>query len=83
MPNPPGAPTKTLKKDIAFNVMLNADEERAHKQLADVTGLTRGALVRQCMRAMHTMLVCDTPTCANGNRCYVPQMHPQPPKKDR
>lgn len=70
-----------LRKTIPFNVMLDANEDRLLKELARHTGLSRGLCLRQALRAMHAMLVTRIPTCANGNNCFVPQMHPQLPPR--
>lgn len=64
-----------------FNVILGDDEVAALQALALKLKSSRGAVVRRLIDAAHNHAVREIPTCADGSRCYVPQMHvrPQPP----
>ena len=61
-----------------FNVIL-ADEETARlKQLAAKLKSSRGAVVRRLIDAAYQHAVLEVPTCADGSRCFTPQMHTRP-----
>ena len=66
-------------KKASFNVILDLTDEKHHKELAAKTKQSRGALIRQLLDAAYFHTILEQPTCADGRRCLVPQMHARPP----
>lgn len=62
-----------------FNVILSDDEKERLAQLADKLKSSRGAVVRRLVDAAYQHAVLEVPTCADGARCFNPQMHTRPP----
>jgi hypothetical protein len=60
----------------SFNVLLTLEESQALDQCADRLGTSRGTSLRWALARMHRMIVLGIPTCASGQTCYVPHMHP-------
>lgn len=58
-----------------FNLLLSQDEMIMLKELAALSGQSAGSEVRAALRARFSMLILATPCCANGQHCFVPQMH--------
>jgi hypothetical protein len=46
-------------------------------KLAEALGMTMGQVVRQSIRAAISHHLHFAPSCANGQPCYVPHMHPR------
>lgn len=68
------------RKTHSFNVLLDPEERRMLEELRDTTGFSAGLVVRQAIRACHSMRVQHIPQCANGSPCLVPHMwHSAPP----
>lgn len=63
------------KKDNAFNVMLSTEQKNMLNQLAESLNCSKGQTFRFMLIAAYQMKFKDTPTCANGSRCFVPHMH--------
>ena len=61
-----------------FNVILSAPETKQLTELAETLKSSRGAVVRRLIDAAHKHAKSEIPTCADGQRCYVPQMHVRP-----
>ncbi len=67
------------KPPIRFNVLLD-DTRRAHLEaLAMKSGISRGAVLRQLIDFAFQMSLKALPTCASGQHCFCPQMHPSLP----
>ena len=66
-------------KPHSFNVLLNIGEYLKLTELARALDCSRGRALRVALRGAHAMKCDHIPTCANGQSCYVPQMHPIPP----
>jgi len=62
-----------------FNVILTDEEKERLAQLAAKLKSSRGAVVRRLVDAAYQHAVLEQPTCADGQRCYTPQMHARPP----
>jgi hypothetical protein len=63
-----------------FNLVLSAEEYRKLNELANATGLSAAAVLRNALLAFHGMKIFGVPTCANGQTCFVPQMHAARPQ---
>lgn len=61
-----------------FNVILDQDEKTHLAILAKSLKSSRGAVVRRLIDAAFAHTVLEVPTCADGARCFVPQMHARP-----
>jgi len=63
----------------SFNVLLSPEELSKLQRIADIWQQSKGAALRKMLQSASTMELETQPMCANGQRCYVPQMHPPPP----
>jgi len=70
-------------KDIQFNIMLSAEEKAQLLEAAHREALPSASIFRRALKNYFRMAVTHIPTCANGNPCFVPQMHPIPPPPPR
>jgi len=61
-----------------FNVILTDDEKVHLRKLAEKLKSSRGAVVRRLVDAAYQHAVLEQPTCADGGRCFMPQMHTRP-----
>lgn len=61
-----------------FNVILSDDEKTRLQKLAEKLKSSRGAVVRRLIDAAFQHAVLEVPTCADGSRCFTPQMHIRP-----
>jgi hypothetical protein len=61
-----------------FNVILDKPDEQHLIALAEKLRVSRGAVVRRLIDAAYQHIIIEIPTCADGNRCYTPQMHTRP-----
>jgi len=66
------------KKTHPFNVLLSPKEHNQLLELAQLKDVSAGSIIRQNIRWRHMMVTQNEPVCANGQRCFVPQMHTQP-----
>jgi len=66
------------ESDHAFNVIIPKPLFKRWKDRAALEHLSAGALLRRQIVTYLSMVETGTPLCANGQRCYVPQMHPKP-----
>jgi len=62
-----------------FNVILSELEKKRLAALAEKLKSSRGAVVRRLIDAAYQHAVLEVPTCADGSRCFTPQMHARPP----
>lgn len=62
-----------------FNVILSPDQKQRLHALAKQLNSSRGAVVRRLIDAAYSHAVLEVPTCADGGRCFTPQMHARPP----
>ena len=60
----------------SFNVLLNPDEVTALTECSQRLGTSRGTIIRWAIIRTHRMICTGIPTCASGQACYVPHMHP-------
>lgn len=67
-------PTKTKP----FNTLMTQEDYDHLQELATAKFCSMGAIVRTLIRSQYAMQVTGQPTCANGNPCFVPQMHQRP-----
>lgn len=58
-----------------FNVEITDLQRGWLTSLATHLVISRGAVVRQLITHAHAHTFGNTPSCANGAPCYVPQMH--------
>lgn len=58
-----------------FNVEITEAQRGWLTSLATQLAISKGAVVRQLISHAHAHTFGQTPTCANGAPCYVPQMH--------
>lgn len=74
---------KMAKGKHIFNVLFDNALFDALTALSKRTNNSRGLIVRYAVTYYHAMVMHGTPTCANGQQCFCPQMHrpatpPQP-----
>lgn len=62
-------------KTTPFNLLLTDADKTLLDALAEQRGMSRGQVLRECIRTAHQMQVAGVPLCASGQPCYVPQMH--------
>lgn len=60
-----------------FNVMLRVTDRENLGKVAELQGITMGQVARTALRAYISHVLHESPTCPNGNPCYVPHMHPR------
>ena len=66
----------------SLNVLLSEEELSMLSHLATKTSSNMSVVMRQALRSRFAMEIGGRPTCANGQNCFVPQMHsPQPPQQ--
>jgi hypothetical protein len=63
------------------HILMTNDEAENLQSLANALRVSMGHVVRAAVSNFFQMHACEIPTCANGQRCFVPQMHGQPPNK--
>lgn len=61
----------------AFNVLIPIELWERWKSQAALEHMSAGALLRRQISTYLLMVESGSPVCANGQRCYVPQMHPR------
>lgn len=60
-----------------FNVILQDDDQHRLKTLAQKARNSQGYILRQAITWLYQMIVSDVPTCANGQTCLCPHLHPR------
>jgi len=63
----------------SFNVLLSEYEYDRLNELRHLRNISAGAVLRQALHSLYFHSLKATPTCADGGRCFVPQMHTHPP----
>jgi len=63
-----------------FNVMLTMTDRKELQFAAELLHVTMGAFTRSALRAAIAHHLYQAPTCASGQPCYVPHMHPPRPE---
>lgn len=63
------------RKTARFTALLTAEDDAKLKALCNLDNESKGAVLRQAIRAQYAMRVAGRPTCATGKECYVPGMH--------
>lgn len=67
------------KRTHTTQILLSPEEHNNARRLAEQAGLSLGALIRHLLVLRGLMLWYASPCCADGQRCYVPHMHPPRP----
>jgi len=67
------------KKVTRFNVLFTEAQHQKLVRLADHLEISRGALIRMQIQALHRMLFENTPLCVDGQRCLVAHLHDKSP----
>lgn len=63
-------------KVFSFNVMLSTGERDQLGLLAHRLECNASQALRLALRSLVAHVLNNRPTCANGQMCYVPHMHP-------
>jgi len=63
------------KKTTALQILVLPKHREKLKRMALDRGISMGAIVRQMIDSRYAHEYDNNPVCANGARCYVPQMH--------
>lgn len=66
------------KRGHSFNVVLDATQITHLGELATRSKCSQAQIIRFALRDAWNMVFRHKPTCADGSRCFVPHMHPQP-----
>lgn len=64
-----------LRNDINFNIRFDADSRAKLQEITNFWHCSNADTVRRLVRASHAHIFTATPKCADGARCFVPQMH--------
>lgn len=67
----------TTNKTKQFNLLLSTTEYEQLKHIASIQHCSMGQSLRLMLQHVHRMIIDDQPTCANGQICAVPQLHPR------
>lgn len=65
------------KKTISLNILIDRNDDSHLSQLIAATGWSKAQVLRTALGHLHTMLILKVPTCASGDRCFVPHLHAQ------
>lgn len=65
---------------IPFNVILTDDDKRKLSELARRARNSQGYVLRKAIEVVYGMEVEDRPTCATGQVCLCPHLHPRRPQ---
>lgn len=68
-----------MKNGHSFNVILSLEQYQRLEALAKQLEIPKGQVIRSAFLRLYNHVILNQPTCANGQRCYVPQMHPPAP----
>jgi len=60
----------------SLNVLVSPVLYDLLKELAQTDGVSMGQIVRKLIQHKYNHDILHVPTCASGQPCYVPQMHP-------
>lgn len=61
---------------IPFNILMEEGRHRKLTALAADMGISKSAVCRQLIDNLYQMRIGKSPTCANGQTCFVAHMHP-------
>ena len=64
------------KRTHSFNVLMSPEEYDRLVQVAAAQELPKSEVIRKLITSLHFMLLQGAPTCASGQRCFVPHLHP-------
>jgi len=67
------------KARLPFTVIFNQVTKAELDELAESLRTSKGACLRNALHFFWLMHCRHVPTCASGQSCLVPQMHPTPP----
>lgn len=68
-----------MEKNVKFTILLDEQGGEDIRLLKEKKRISKGQIIRDALRAYAAMELYNSPTCANGRACFVPQMHnPQP-----
>lgn len=65
------------KKGHSFNALLDPDHFARLQALAKTLDISMGAVLRNLINSAHAMQVLNIPTCASGQNCFMPHLHPR------
>lgn len=65
------------KKTHRMTALLTESDDRMLTQLCTLDNESKGAVLRVAIRSSYAMRVLHKPTCATGQPCLVPHVHPQ------
>lgn len=63
-------------KTKPLQILCSPNDYAMIRELANHNGTSMGAYIRQLIQHAFSHTLCANPTCPDGQRCYVPQMHP-------
>lgn len=59
-----------------FTILLSAKDNEKIEALKADSLESKGQIIRKAIRALYQMQIQHVPTCASGQNCFVPGMHP-------
>jgi hypothetical protein len=62
-------------KAHSYNLMLSADDDEKLHALQVHMRATGATVLRNALDALYRHRICESPSCADGHPCFVPQMH--------
>lgn len=68
-----------MSRNHSLNVLVSPEEYAKLKEIAEKHGTSMGRQVRKLIGHLYNHECLCVPTCASGQPCYVPQMHPAKP----
>jgi len=64
-----------LRHEVNFNVRFDQATRDDLARISELWRCSSAEALRRMVRGCHNHLFTDAPTCADGGRCFVPQMH--------
>ena len=61
----------------SYNIMLSPDDDEKLAKLQVAMRMTGAQVMRSALDSLYRHRVLESPCCADGHPCYVPQMHTQ------
>ena len=62
-----------------FHFLCSIREREQLSELAQAMQMSSGNAMRIALAALYAHIIVGQPSCANGQACYVPHMHPHHP----
>lgn len=60
---------------VKFTALLSVDDDAKLRAICAHNNESKGSALRRAVRSLYLHEVLGQPTCANGQRCYVPHWH--------